>query len=135
MTPGDVDELRVVARGPDREGVPDRPDGQTSAPPPKEKKDKKKLDAAKAIDRPNTICTSRRKPPDVSPKARLSPVTMMMITATILATGPSMLSRIDWSGASQGIDDPPAWAGPERAMAMMKTAAPKIARSERASFM
>src|SRR3546814_2177630 len=36
---------------------------------------------------------------------------MMMITATILATGPSMLSRIDWSGASQGIDEPPAWAG------------------------
>src|SRR3546814_4915080 len=104
MTPGDVDELRVVARGPDREGMADRPDGetgepepkaqadrtgeraiddreaarraaeqdrfgqrpmdrseetrhlavaahQTSAPPPKEKKDRKKLDAAKAIDR------------------------------------------------------------------------------------
>src|SRR3546814_6194125 len=50
---------------------------QTSAPPPKEKKDRKKLDAAKAIDRPKTICTSRRKPPDVSPKARLRPVTMM----------------------------------------------------------
>src|SRR3546814_19219033 len=29
---------------------------QTSAPPPKEKKDRKKLDAAKAIDRPKTIC-------------------------------------------------------------------------------
>jgi hypothetical protein len=28
---------------------------QTKAPPPKEKNDKKKLDAAKAIDRPNTI--------------------------------------------------------------------------------
>ena len=28
---------------------------QTSAPPPNEKKDRKKLDAAKAIDRPNTI--------------------------------------------------------------------------------
>ena len=52
------------------------------------------LDAAKAIDRPNTIWTSRRKPPDVSPKARDSPVTMMMITATILATGPSTDCRI-----------------------------------------
>src|SRR3546814_2135870 len=84
---------------------------QTSAPPPKEKKERKKLDAAKAIDRPKTIWTSRRNPPEVSPKARLRPVTMMLITATILATGPSMLSRIDWSGASQGIDEPPAWAG------------------------
>src|SRR3546814_20499736 len=43
---------------------------QTSAPPPKEKKDRKKLDAAKAIDRTNTMCTTRRKTPDVSPKAR-----------------------------------------------------------------
>ena len=164
MTPGDVDELRVAASGPNCEGVADRPDGetddpetkakaygaceravddretarraaqqnglgqrpvnrreearhlpfpvhQTSAPPPKEKKDRKKLEAAKAIDRPNTIWTSRRKPPDVSPKARLRPVTMMMITATIFATGPSMLSRIDCSGAYQGIDEPPARAG------------------------
>ena len=37
---------------------------QTSAPPPKEKNDRKKLDAANAIDRPNTIWISRRKPPD-----------------------------------------------------------------------
>src|SRR5690606_36863040 len=35
----------------------------TSAPPPKEKNARKKLVAAKAIDRPNTICRSRRKPP------------------------------------------------------------------------
>src|SRR3546814_19388707 len=70
---------------------------QTSAPPPKEKKERKKLDAAKAIDRPKTIWTSRRNPPEVSPKARLRPVTKMMITATILATGPSMRSRTDWS--------------------------------------
>src|SRR3546814_3047428 len=84
---------------------------QTSAPPPKEKKERKKLEAANAIDRPNTIWTSRRKPPEVSPKARLRPVTMMMITATAFATGPSMLSRIDCRGASHGIDEPPAWAG------------------------
>ena len=43
---------------------------QTSAPPPKEKKDRKKLDAAKAIEMPKTIWISRRKPPAVSPKAR-----------------------------------------------------------------
>src|SRR3546814_2430359 len=35
---------------------------QTSAPPPNEKNDRKKLDAANAIDRPNTIWMSRRKP-------------------------------------------------------------------------
>src|SRR3546814_19119021 len=68
--------------------------------------------AAKAIDRPNTIWISRRNPPEVSPKSRLRPVTMMMITATILATGPSIDSRIDCSGASHGIDEPPAQAGP-----------------------
>src|SRR5690606_36307133 len=67
---------------------------QTSAPPPKEKKDRKKLDAAKAIDRPNTIWISRRKPPLVSPNASVRPVTMMMMTAMILATGPSMYWRI-----------------------------------------
>ena len=67
---------------------------QTSAPPPKEKNDRKKLDAAKAIERPKTIWISRRKPPDVSPKASVRPVTMMMITAMILATGPSTEFRI-----------------------------------------
>src|SRR3546814_17492615 len=56
-----------------------------SAPPPKLKKDRKKLDAAKAIDRPKTIWISLRKPPAVSPKASVSPVVMLMITATILA--------------------------------------------------
>ena len=33
---------------------------QTNAPPPKLKNERKKLDAANAIDRPNTICTNRR---------------------------------------------------------------------------
>jgi hypothetical protein len=37
----------------------------------------------------------RRKPPDVSPKASVRPVTMMMMTAMILATGPSIDWRID----------------------------------------
>ena len=32
MTPGDVDELRVTARGPDRQGVANRPDGETDEP-------------------------------------------------------------------------------------------------------
>src|SRR5215471_14190333 len=65
---------------------------QISAPPPNEKKDRKKDGAAKAIDRPNTIWMRRRKPPPASPKASDRPVTMMMITAMILVTGPS----IDW---------------------------------------
>src|SRR5690554_3917640 len=63
---------------------------QTSAPPPNEKNDRKKLDAAKAIDRPNTIWIRRRKPPLVSPNARVRPVAMIIITAIIFATGPSM---------------------------------------------
>ena len=62
---------------------------QIVTPPPNEKNDRKKLEAAKAIDRPNTIWISLRKPPDVSPNASDSPVTMMMMTAMILATGPS----------------------------------------------
>src|SRR5579872_6877957 len=37
---------------------------QITTPPPNEKNDRKKLDAAKAIDRPNTIWISLRKPPD-----------------------------------------------------------------------
>ena len=45
-----------------------------------EKKDRKKLDAAKAIDRPKTIWIRRRKPPEVSPKASVRPVMMMMMT-------------------------------------------------------
>ena len=39
----------------DRNGEAGHVIHQTSAPPPNEKKDKKKLDAAKAIDRPKTI--------------------------------------------------------------------------------
>src|SRR5690606_6610246 len=83
---------------------------QTSAPPPNEKNDRKKLDAAKAIDRPNTIWMRRRKPPLVSPKASVKPVAMMMMPATILATGPSMDWRICCKGCSHGIDEPDAWA-------------------------
>src|SRR6266849_144959 len=63
---------------------------QISAPPPNEKKDRKKDDAANAIDSPNTIWMRRRKPPPASPKASDRPVTMMMITAMILVTGPSI---------------------------------------------
>ena len=67
---------------------------QISAPPPNEKNDRKKLEAAKAIERPNTIWISLRNPPEVSPNASVRPVTMMMITAMILATGPSTDCRI-----------------------------------------
>src|SRR3546814_43640 len=79
-----------------------------SAPPPNEKKDRKKLDAAKAIDRPKMIWISRRNPPAVSPNASVSPVTMMMITATIFATGPWTDSKTCWSGSSHGIPEPAA---------------------------
>src|SRR3546814_14253355 len=52
----------------------------TTAPPEKLKKDRKNEDAANAMDRPKTIWTSLRKPPDVSPKASARPVAMMMMT-------------------------------------------------------
>src|SRR5689334_12802125 len=67
---------------------------QIRTPPPNEKNARKKLDAANAIDNPKTIWIRRRKPPEVSPKASVRPVTMMMITAKILATGPSTDCRI-----------------------------------------
>ena len=35
---------------------------------------------------------------------------MMMITAMILATGPSIDWRICWSGCSHGMEEPEAWA-------------------------
>ena len=35
---------------------------------------------------------------------------MMIMTATILATGPSIDCRIFWRGCSQGMDEPEAWA-------------------------
>src|SRR6516225_10741669 len=81
---------------------------QTSAPPPNEKNDRKNELAANAIERPNTIWTRRRNPPDVSPKASVRPVTTMMITAMILATGPSIDCRICCSGCSQGMFEPAA---------------------------
>src|SRR3546814_16057749 len=79
---------------------------QTSAPPPKEKKERKKLDAANAIERPKTIWIRRRNPPEVSPNASVRPVTMMMITARIFATGPSTDCRICCHGCSQGMEEP-----------------------------
>src|SRR5690606_31080123 len=85
------------------------------APPPKLKKDRKNERAAKAIDRPNTIWIRRRNPPAVSPNAKVRPVTMMMITATILATGPCTDSSTCWSGSSQGMPEPAAWAVAARA--------------------
>src|SRR5689334_15580859 len=53
---------------------------QIVTPPPNEKNDRKKLEAAKAIDKPNTIWINLRKPPDVSPNASESPAVMMMMT-------------------------------------------------------
>src|SRR5882724_2311242 len=84
---------------------------QTSAPPPKEKNERKKELAANAIERPNTIWISRRKPPEVSPNASVRPVTMMMMTAMILATGPSTDCRIWFNGCSHGMLELAACAG------------------------
>src|SRR5258708_7237138 len=83
----------------------------TSTPPPNEKNDRKKELAVNAIDRPNTIWISRRKPPEVSPKASVRPVVTMMITAMILETGPSIDCRIWLSGCSHGMLEPAACAG------------------------
>src|SRR3546814_3888218 len=47
-----------------------QPAQATTAPPAKEKNDRKNEDAANAIDSPNTIWISRRNPPAVSPKAK-----------------------------------------------------------------
>src|SRR5258708_10630468 len=47
---------------------------QITTPPPNEKNDKKKLDAANAIDRPNTICMNLRNPPHISPTPPHTPV-------------------------------------------------------------
>src|SRR6185369_7180078 len=88
---------------------------ETSAPPPKEKKERKKLEAAKAMERPKTIWINRRNPPEVSPKAKVRPVTMMIMTAMILATGPCTESRICCRGCSQGMLEPAAWAEPAHA--------------------
>src|SRR5206468_9410694 len=99
-----------------------------SAPPANEKNDRKKDDAAKAIERPKTIWMRRRKPPAVSPKASVRPVTMMMITAMILETGPSIDCRICWSGCSQGMLDPAANAGVVRTFAMPKVATASMYR-------
>ena len=68
---------------------------QITTPPPNEKNDRKKLDAAKAIDRPNTIWTKRRKPPEVSPNASDRPVVIITMTPMIFATGPSIDCRSD----------------------------------------
>src|SRR5258705_3601467 len=81
---------------------------QIITPPPKEKNDRKKLEAANAIDKPNTIWISLRKPPDVSPKASERPVTMMMMTAMIFATGPSTDCRIWLSGCYHRMFEPAA---------------------------
>src|SRR3546814_13309841 len=74
------------------------PDHEISAPPPKLKKLRKKEEAAKAIASPKMIWMRRRNPPAVSPNASVRPVTRMMITATILATGRWTDSSTRWSG-------------------------------------
>src|SRR3546814_7924077 len=69
------------------------------------------------------IWISRRKPPAVSPNASVSPVTIMMMTATIFATGPGTDSHTCCSGSSHGIPEPAAFAVAARAMPSMVAAA------------
>src|SRR5262245_13880635 len=73
----------------------------------------------------------RRSPPPISPKARLNPVTMMMTTATTLATGPSIDSRMRCSGASQGMPDPAASATSVRAITRSAAAGTRFTEQER----
>src|SRR3546814_4864846 len=82
-----------------------RADHAISAPPPKLKKLRKKLDAANAIDRPNTIWKRRRKPPLLSPNASVRPVVMVTMTATIFATGLWNDSYTCWRSYYQGMPD------------------------------
>src|SRR5690606_32380887 len=113
--PGEQD--RLAEAGVDRRlEALDVPAGAhpTSAPPPKLKKLRKKDEAANAIERPKTIWISRRNPPAVSPNASVRPVTIMMITATILATGPWTDSSTCCRGCSQGMPEPPAQASVDR---------------------
>jgi hypothetical protein len=65
----------------------------------------------KAADR---VLPARASIGDEPLNASVRPVTMMMITAMILATGPSIDWRMDCSGASQGIEEPDAWAAGAR---------------------
>jgi putative transposase len=76
---------------------------------------------------------SLRKPPPVSPKASARPVAIMMMTATILATGPSMLSRICCSGSSHGIEEPEARAAGAAAITMIVVSAVELASCLRVS--
>src|SRR3546814_5521778 len=70
-----------------------------------------------------------RRPPRSTRTDTLFPyTTLFRSTATILATGPSMLSRIDCSGASHGIEEPPALAGAETASATKSAVEQSIAR-------
>src|SRR5581483_11895487 len=105
-----------------------RADHSMRAPPAKEKNDRKNEVAAKAMERPNTTCTMRRKAPPMSPNDRLRPVTMMTTTAITLATGPSIDSRIRCSGASHGMPEPAACAALQVARRAAAQSADVLAR-------
>ena len=55
------------------------------------------MGAVKAIDRPKEICKSRRKPPDVSPKASVRPVVMLI---TAMSWRPGLRSIAGSAGAA-----------------------------------
>src|SRR5216683_2743897 len=108
MTAHHVDELRIALGGPDRGGLTENSEQETGEP----------------------------QPPEVSPNANVRPVTMMMMTAMILATGPSTDCRIWLSGCSHGMLEPAAQAGAQSnvvstAARVMKAAAVVMTRRMR----
>ena len=84
-------------------------DHQISAPPPNEKNDRKKLDAAKAMDRPNTIWISRRKPPRrIAERKRQASDDDDDYREDLWQPVPSIDCRIWLSGCSHGMFAPAA---------------------------
>ena len=78
----------------------------------------------------NPECPRSRGYPLAGRRDLRGPVTMMMITAMILATGPSIELRICWSRSSHGIDEPEAvQAG--AAIIMLKAAKDAVAARHR----
>ncbi|GAB5377769.1 MAG: hypothetical protein AcusKO_42310 [Acuticoccus sp.] len=83
----------------------------TSAPPPKEKKDRKNEVAAKAIDRPKTILDQSPEPSGRFPEGEGQTGDHDDDHGDDARHRPSMDSRIAVSGASHGIPEPAAYAG------------------------
>src|SRR6266851_4075093 len=148
-----VDELRIALGSPDGGGLTEKPEQETGDPQPQaetkgcgeravENRDRARRTAEQDVlgERAmNGCCKSENpllhqtsaKPPEVSPNANVSPVTMMMMTAMILATGPSTDCRIWFSGCSHGMLEPAAQAGAQSNVARVMRAVVAMARRMR----